>query len=193
MSDLYGRGARELQDRFDARRLADRLDQRLVRDHLTPENRALIESLDMFFLATVDERGRPSCSYKGGDPGFIKAADEKTLIFPSYDGNGMFLSLGNVLETREVGLLFVDFVGQTRLRVNGVATLDMSPEVCAAFTGAQLVVRVTVREVFPNCSRYIHKYQLLERSRFVPQPEVPAPTPAWKEASWAADVLPNKS
>jgi len=192
MSNLYGRGARELQDRFDTRRLADRIDERLVRDHLTEENRQLIESLDMFFMATVDERGHPSCSYKGGEPGFVQAVDEKTLIFPSYDGNGMFLSLGNVIETAEVGLLFVDFARPTRLRVNGVASLDDSPELCARFAGADLVVRVTVREVFPNCSRYIHKYALVERSRFVPKADVTPPTPAWKESSWAVDVLPKK-
>jgi len=192
MSNLYGRGARELQDRFDSRRLADRIDERLVRDHLTAENRALIEGLDMFFMATVDERGLPSCSYKGGDPGFVRAIDERTLIFPSYDGNGMFLSLGNVLETREVGLLFVDFVRPTRLRVNGTASLDDAPELLGRFAGATLVVRVTVREVFPNCSRYIHKYELVERSRFVPKDGVEAPVPAWKEASWAVDVLPKQ-
>src|SRR6266568_5068849 len=117
MSDLYGRGPRELQDRFDTRRLADRIAGTLVRDAIGDDDRAFIERMDMFFLATVDPQGRANCSYKGGDPGFVRVLDARTLAFPSYDGNGMFLSLGNVAETHEVGLLFIDFDKRTRLRL----------------------------------------------------------------------------
>ena len=63
----------------------------------------------MFFLATADEHGMPQCSYKGGDPGFVRVVDEHTLAFPSYDGNGMYLSLGNLLVNPQVGILFIDF------------------------------------------------------------------------------------
>lgn len=76
----------------------------------------------MFFLATADAQGRPSCSYKGGEPGFVRVLDEQTLAFPRYDGNGMFLSLGNALENPHVGLLFIDFVRARRLRFNGEAS-----------------------------------------------------------------------
>jgi hypothetical protein len=190
MSDFYGEGARRLQDEFDTRRLADRIESRLMRDHIDDDARAFIERMDMFFLATVDRRGRPSCSYKGGDPGFVRVLDPRTLAFPSLDGNGMYVSMGNVLETAEVGLLFIDFIGQSRMRLDGTATIDPKDELLPSFPEAELVVRVKVREVFPNCPRYVHKMQLVERSRFVPKRAQPTPVPSWKRAEWACDVLP---
>ena len=108
---LYGPHQRELQDRFDTRRLADRLEERNLRETIDADDRAFIEARDMFFLATIGEDGILQCSYKGGDPGFVRVLDERTLAFPSYDGNGMFLSLGNLSGNPSVGLLFVDFDG----------------------------------------------------------------------------------
>jgi len=191
MSKLYGVGARQLQDRFGTRPLADRIEERLVTDALDAGDRAFIERRDMFFLATVDARGHASCSYKGGAPGFVRVLDPRTLAFPGQDGNGMFLSLGAVVETGEVGLLFIDFEGQARLRVNGTATIDPDDALRAAWPEAQLVVRVAIREVFPNCPRYIHKYALVERSAFVPSPACTTPVPSWKRDAWAADVVPD--
>ena len=189
MSEFYRPGQRTLQDRFDTRRLADRIHQRLVRDRFTDDDRAFLARMDMFFLATVDAEGRPSCSYKGGAPGFVQVVDDTTLAFPSYDGNGMFVSMGNVLDAPAVGLLFIDFENQTRLRVSGDASIDMNDPLLAACPEAQFVVRVRARAIFPNCPRYIHKMQLVERSRFTPGVCAPTPVPAWKRSEWAADVV----
>ena len=188
---FYNDGSRELQERFDSVRLADRLEDRIVRPVLSPEQQAFIASLDCFFLATADAEGRPSCSYKGGDPGFLRALDERTLAFPSYDGNGMFVSLGNALVNPEVGLLLIDFERGERMRVHGTASIvDDNDPLVASFEGAQLVVRVDVREVFPNCPRYIHRRTLVERSDFVPRAGCESPVPDWKRSSLANDVLP---
>ena len=189
--ERYGRGARELQQTFGTRRLADRIDERLVKDAIPEGDAAFIERADMFFLATVDARGHANCSYKGGDPGFVRVLDPRTLAFPSQDGNGMYLSMGAILEVGEVGLLFIDFEAQSRLRVNGKATIDPDDPLLRAYPEAQLVVRVAVREVFPNCPRYIHKYALVERSRFVPRSDCATPVPSWKRAEWAVDVVPE--
>src|SRR5688572_23601352 len=185
-SSLYHSGSRDLQDRFDTRRLADRLEERIVADTLDDEDKAFIESVDMFFLATVDAEGRPNCSYKGGDPGFVRVVDEqpstgaagaqgvrgrrewRTIAFPNYDGNGMYLSMGNILVNPHVGLLFIDFENQTRFRFNGEATISQDDPLLAIYPEAQFIVRVRAREVFPNCPRYIHHYELVERSGFVP-------------------------
>jgi uncharacterized protein len=180
---MYNDGSRSLQDRFDTRRLADRIEERLVRDQITDEDRAFIEARDMLFLATADADGHPQCSYKGGDPGFVRVLDDKTLEFPSYDGNGMYLSGGNVAMNPNVGLLFIDFEKGRRLRVNGTATIVDSDE--------QFVFRVQVTEVFPNCPRYIHKYTLVERSHFVPRAGKKPPVPSWKTKEWSRDVLPE--
>ena len=190
MSELYGDSHRRLQREFDTERLADRIEQRLLRSHLTGEDRAFIEQLDMFFIATADSAGRPNCSYKGGEPGFVRVLDEHTLVFPNYDGNGMYLSMGNAAANPHVGLLFVDFERQQRLRVNGMAGIEPAGSLESPYPEAQFVVKVAVRQVFPNCPRYIHKLNLVERSKFVPRPAQPTPVPGWKRMDWASDVLP---
>lgn len=193
---FYHDGSRALQDQFDTRRLADRLEERyLSRRAIDDEDRAFIERMDMFFLATADAEGRPQCSYKGGDPGFVRVLDTQTLAFPNYDGNGMYLSMGNVLKNAHVGLLFIDFTSArpSRLRLNGVASIDPTDELTADYPEAEFVVRVRATEVFPNCPRYIHRMALVERSRFVPRAGRDTPVPEWKRSDWACDVLPQVS
>jgi uncharacterized protein len=190
MSGIYRESHRQLQDRFDTRRLADRLDERIVHDRLTDKERAFIERQDMFFLATADAEGRPNCSYKGGDPGFVRVLDERTVAFPSWDGNGMYLSAGNLLENPNVGMLFIDFERQNRMRLNGVASIDDNDPLLAEYPGAQLIVRVKIREAFPNCPRYIHKLQRVESSPYVPRAGCTPPVPDWKRSDLARGVLP---
>jgi len=144
----------------------------------------------MFFIATADAEGRPNCSYKGGDPGFVTAVDDQTLAFPNYDGNGMYLSMGNVDATQRVGLLFIDLEGQRRMRVDGTAELRHDDPLLERYPAAQFVVRVRAERIYPNCPRYIHKYQLVERSAFVPRVGAAPPIPGWKQSEWALDVLP---
>jgi uncharacterized protein len=179
------------QDQFDTRRVADRIDDLLVSERIDDNAKAFIEARDMFFLATCDADGNPQCSYKGGDPGFVRVVDDRTIAFPVYDGNGMFLSLGNIRAHANVGMLFIDFEHPNRLRLNGIASVDLDDPLRADMTGAALVVRVRTSHVFPNCSRYIHEMKLVERSKFVPKPEVEAPIPDWKRMTWAQDYLPG--
>jgi predicted pyridoxine 5'-phosphate oxidase superfamily flavin-nucleotide-binding protein len=187
----YHEGSRALQDAFDTRRLADRLEERKVHAEITEEDRAFIEALDCFFLATADEQGRPTCSYKGGDPGFVRVLAPDALAFPNYDGNGMYLSMGNLLRNPEVGLLFVDFERGRRLRLQGTARIERAGELVASWPRAQFAVVVTPHAVFPNCPRYIHRRTLVERSQYVPRGEAEPPVPSWKRSDWARDVLPR--
>lgn len=188
---VYHEGNRTLQDRYDTRRLADRIEERIVRETIDADDRAFIEARDMFFVATSDEEGRPTCSYKGGEPGFVRVVDQRTIAFPIYDGNGMYLTSGNMLVNPNVGLLFIDFTGRRRLRLDGVASVDEHDELLGEYPEAQFVVRVRAERVYPNCPRYIHKYELVERSRFVPKQECDTPVPRWKTEEWSADVLPG--
>ena len=191
MAGIYNAGSRALQERFDTVRLADRIEERSFADAtIDDDDRAFIEGADMFFLATADAEGRPQCSYKGGEPGFVRVLDDRTIAFPSYDGNGMYLSLGNAAVNPHVGLLFIDFERRSRMRLNGIASVDMDDPLCAEYPEAQLVVRVRATQVFPNCPRYIHRYELVERSRFVPKESCRTPAPAWKTREWSRDVLP---
>jgi len=189
---MYHEGSRTLQDRFDSRRIADRLEEVTVHEELTPDDVAFIERSPMFFLATADADGWPDCSYKGGLPGFVRAVGPKTLAFPSYDGNGMFRSLGNTLVNDRVGMLFLDFERPRRIRVQGRASLHHDDELLAGFEGAQLVVRIAIERIFPNCPRYIHRMQLVEPSVYAPQPGHEPPVPDWKRMEVFRDHLPRE-
>ena len=150
-SIMYHEGNRRLQDRFDSRRISDRLEQKLTRTQFTADDKAFIESLPYFFLATADAAGRPDCSFKGGMPGFVRVTAANELAFPDYDGNGMFKSLGNILVNPEVGLLFIAMHGKPqRLRVSGSATMNADDPLLGQTVGAQLIVRVAARAIYPN-------------------------------------------
>jgi predicted pyridoxine 5'-phosphate oxidase superfamily flavin-nucleotide-binding protein len=185
----YSEASRHLQDRFDTRRLANRLADVKIHREFTDADREFIQAQSMFFLATVDQHGQPTCSYKGGDAGFVTVVDKATLAFPNYDGNGMYLSMGNVTQTGRVGILFIDFERQRRMRVDGVAELAFEPHVMERYPECQFVVQVRATAIYPNCPRYVHQYKLVERSPFVPRSGVVTPTPEWKRSDWARDVL----
>ena len=180
-SIMYHEGNRQLQDAFDSRRISDRLEEKLTRTAFTAEDKTFIESAIYFFMATADGDGRPDCSFKGGAPGFVRVTAPAELAFPDYDGNGMFKSLGNLLVNANVGLLFIDLHERPRrLRVNGEARVSRDDPLLAHTVGAQMIVRVTARAIFPNCPRYLPKMQLTEPSKYVPQPACDPVEPAWK-------------
>lgn len=192
MTEIYGEQHRAMQDAFETKNLADRVNAIIVAEDIDDERKGFIETRDIFFLTTIDHRGYPTCSYKGGNPGFVKVLDSKTLAFPSYDGNGMFLSMGNITANNKVGMLFIDFETPHRIRVHGSASIDRNDPLIAEFHGAQLVVRVTVTEVFINCPRYIHKYQRVAASKYVPQTECATPPAQWKRIDAIQDALPER-
>lgn len=188
---LYHRGNREMQDKFDTRRLADRLDEVLVSEVLGHSDVAFIESVDHFFLATVNPDGVPTVGYKGGAPGFVRAVDERTLAFPNYNGNGMYMAMGNILENSMVGMLFINWEKGHRLRLHGSATIDHEDELLPQYPEAQFVVRVHTTAIWPNCPRYVHRMERRGQSTFVPQEGRRTPVPSWKRSDWAVDVLPE--
>lgn len=191
MTPFYGAQQRALQDRFDTRRIADKLEAMILRSELGEPEQAFIAGRDMFWLSSVDAHGWPSVSYKGGDPGFVRALDAQTLVFPSYDGNGMFYSLGNIAATAKVGLLFMDLEAPHRVRVQGTASVGDDAALLAQFPGAQLVVRVAVAQVWQNCPRYVHRYRKVQPSKYVPRADCPTPLAGWKRIDLLQDDLPG--
>ena len=186
---FYTASHRALQDRFETRGLADRLESEDVVDHLGDYEKRFVEAAAMFFVTTVDHRGQPTVSYKGGNPGFVRVLDSRLLAFPSYNGNGMYYSAGNLGDNQKVGLLFIDFERPQRLRIHGDASVSLEDPLLADFPGAQFIVRVKVREAFDNCPRYIHRMKLVEHSKYVPSRDGSAPRPAWKRLQYVQDVL----
>lgn len=190
---MYHDGNRELQDAFGSRALADRLEDKLKRDRFTPDDAAFIEGVGFFFLATADAQGRPDCSFKGGPPGFVRVAAPDRLVFPDYDGNGMFKSLGNIAVNANVGILFIAMGdAPRRLRVNGRAQIARDDPAMADVPGAQLLVRVTPEAIFPNCPRYIPNLQLMEASPYLPKAAEPPLEPKWKSFEIFAGVVPPR-
>lgn len=190
MSIMYHEGNRRLQDQFESRPIADRLEERLTRTTFSDDDRQFIESEIYFFLATADAEGRPDCSFKGGPSGFVRVVGPSEIAWPDYDGNGMFKSLGNILVNAEVGILFIALHGKPRrLRINGAATVSREDPLLAMTVGAQLIVRVRARAIFPNCPRYIPQLSLLDESPYVPRPGRTPLEPAWKQFESFKDVV----
>jgi hypothetical protein len=190
MSELYSDTHRAFQDLHDTRRLADRLEA-MAHGEFDSNDRAFIASAAFFFLSTVDQKGRPTVSYKGGPPGFVRVSNAAELVFPVYDGNGMFLSLGNIAGTAQVGLLFIDFESPRRLRIQGAAAV-IPNEGPHHSPGAVHLVQIAVSQIFVNCGRYIHNLSLRRSSPHVPDESGRQPFPDWKRIDVIADALPDR-
>lgn len=190
MSRLYGDQHRDLQDSFDSRAMADRVEQLAVSTEIDDGTRQFIESRDMFFLTTIDHKGRPTVSYKGGQAGhFVKVIDDKTLAFPSYDGNGMYFSMGNIQGNPEIGLLFIDFEKPHRIRVQGTAQVSATDPLLKEWKEADMVVRLSISVLWRNCPRYIHRYEKVKTSHYVPNNDCETPIATWKRVHEVQDVL----
>lgn len=189
MSEFYTPTQRRLQDEFATRSLADRLAEALVSSELSAEQTAFVHGQNMFFLSTMDELGFPSASYKGGAAGFVRVPDSGTLTFPSYDGNGMFLSLGNIEHNPKVGLLFIDFQTPHRLRIRGEARLLREGPMVSSYPGADVVVEVAIASVWQNCPRYVHKMSMAAQSPYVPNQDGSARLALWKRIDVVQDVI----
>lgn len=191
MSRLYGEQHRSIQDAFGTRAMADRVEELVCRTEFDDSAKGFIESLEMFYLSSIDHQGRPTVSYKGGDAGFVKVIDNTTLIFPSYDGNGMFFSMGNISTNPQVGLLFISLETPNRLRVQGTASISKDPALMENFKEADFVVTVKLSELWQNCPRYIPKYEKVRDSRYVPREHCETPLAGWKQLDLVQDVLPE--
>jgi predicted pyridoxine 5'-phosphate oxidase superfamily flavin-nucleotide-binding protein len=190
MSIMYHEGNRALQEKFDSRPMADRLEEKLMRTAFTTDDKSFIESCPYFFLATADAEGRPDCSFKGGMPGFVQVTGDAELVFPDYDGNGMFKSLGNIKVNPNVGMLFIAMHGKPkRLRVNGTALVSDNDPLIQQTVGAQLIVGVKARAIFPNCPRYIPNMEMTGPSIYTPQPKCDPVEPSWKASDDFKDVV----
>lgn len=189
MTSLYSDDHRALQEKFGTTKLAVMLDTNWVHDAIKDEERAFIEAADMFFLSTVDPEGNPTVSYKGGPTGFVKVLDGNRIVFPGFDGNGMFLSMGNIEGQHKVGLLFVDFEKPNRLRLQGTARMLSESPLMADYTEAKYLVEVTVTKVWINCPRYIHKYAKVAQSVYVPRPDRETPLASWKRLDMIQEAL----
>ena len=189
MGDFFTLAQRELQGEFETTDLADRIVEAVVTEELSDPQAEFIHSRNMFYLSTIDESGYPSCSYKGGDLGFVRVINPVTIVFPNYDGNGMFMSMGNIQDKAKVGLLFIDFETPQRLRLRGEARCLREGPMLDSYPGANLVVEISVNHVWVNCPRYVHRMQPLEQSPYLPGKDGAVSLALWKRVDLIQDAL----
>lgn len=188
--ELFHDGMRELQDKYDGRRIADAIGGTRTHSEFWDSERELIEQAPCFFLATAHD-GHVDCSIKSGDPGFVKVVGANVIEFPDYDGNSQFRSLGNIIRSPRVGLLFVRFDGRSlRMRASGMASVHDEPEALARHHGARRVVRIVCDAIFPNCPRYVPDFGGDGRSIYTPRPGERPPVPEWKTRPHLNPLLP---
>jgi predicted pyridoxine 5'-phosphate oxidase superfamily flavin-nucleotide-binding protein len=190
MSIYYSKQHRALQAQFGTEKMAERIEQLASHNEFNDDAKGFIEHSEMFFLTTINDKGQPTVSYKGGEIGFVKVLDANTLIFPSYDGNGMFLSMGNIVGNANIGMLFISFQTPHRIRVQGTATISQDAKLLAHYKEADFVVTVKLAELWQNCPRYIPKYEKVRDSRYVPRADCETPLAEWKRVDLLQDVLP---
>jgi len=131
-----------------------------------------VEAQPFFFIATAGADGHCDASFRGreydasGNPlPVLRVIDERRLIFPDYSGNGLYNSLGNILLNPHIGMLFLDFARQRRVRINGTATiLEANDEIREVWPMAQGAVLVTVEQAYGNCQARIPRMDMVERS-----------------------------
>lgn len=190
--EFYSDTQRKVQAEHDSVNLADAVVAAIVSDEIQEEQIEFISSRDYFFLSTVSAKGEPTVSYKGGPVGLVQVVSPSKIVFPNYDGNGMFYSMGNTTETGKVGLLFIDMETPLRVRLQGTAKVSKNTDLMALFPGSNMVVEVDVDSVFYNCARYIHKHKRVETSKYVPDDKGEQPFPAWKRIDLLQEVLQPK-
>jgi uncharacterized protein len=173
-SQLPGSGGEHaLQERLGMARRAAAFYNKQMLDHLNPLMLEYLATQEMAFIATADGHGECDCSFRAGPPGFVRALDERTLIYPELRGNGVMASMGNMAENPNIGILFVDFYDSTiGLHVNGRAGV-VDDEAVRAFgpmlerfdpslfelpegtKAAEQWVVVHVEEAYIHCSKHI--------------------------------------
>ena len=146
-------------------------------DHVNAEYRAFIEAAPFFALSTNGPEG-VDCSPRGDEPGFVRVADERTLMIPDRRGNNRVDSLRNIVRDPRVSLLFlIPGVGET-IRVIGRASISTDPALLESFVFAgktpRSVIVVSVESVYFQCSKAIIRSKLWDATRHIDRRSLPS-------------------
>src|SRR5690242_9284807 len=146
-------------------------------DHVNPHYRQFIEAAPFFALATCGPEGL-DCSPRGDDPGFVRVADEKTLLIPDRRGNNRIDTLRNLMHDPRVALLFlIPGCGET-IRVNGRAKISTDPALTDSFIvqgkAPRTVIVVAVDRIYFQCAKAIVRSKLWDSSRHIKRDSLPS-------------------
>lgn len=155
-------GERALQVKYDSQARAMAFYENQMLDYLNPSMRDFISRREMVFVSTADRQGNCDSSFRSGEPGFVEVVNDKTLRYPEYRGNGVFASLGNIVENPRIGLLFIDFFESCMgLHVNGTAYIvERSVE---DDERVERWVVIHVDEAYIHCSKHIPLLKKLDK------------------------------
>ena len=137
-------------------------------DVLDAEQQAWIRQADTFFIGTFHPEAGADASHRGGNPGFVRVLDEKTLLWPDYRGNSMFNTLGNVSAYPQAGLLFLNFDTGATLQLTGTAKIIWDMHHAEEFPGAQRLVEFQCNEVIETQSVIPLRWRFHDYSPFNP-------------------------
>jgi len=130
---------------------------------VTPELKAFLAELDMFYLGTANSEGQPYIQYRGGSPGFLRVIDEKTLGFADFGGNRQYITLGNLAENPKAFIFLMDYARSRRVKLWGTARvvedqtlLDQLRD--PTYSGkAERAILFQIEAWDVNCPQHIHK------------------------------------
>jgi uncharacterized protein len=146
-------------------------------DHLGPHYRSLIEASPFCALATCGPEGL-DCSPRGDAPGFVRIADEKTLMIPDRRGNNRIDSLRNIIRDPRVALLFLIPGMSETMRVNGRAAISTDPALLESFKvdgkTPRCVIVVTVERAYFQCAKAIVRSKLWDPATRVERAKLPS-------------------
>src|SRR3712207_4149446 len=147
-------------------------------DRITPDYRRLIEASPFFVVATSGPEGL-DCSPRGDMPGFVRIADERTLMLPDRRGNNRVDSLRNIVRDPRAALLFLIPGSGTTLRANGRAHLETDPELLASFAvegkAPRSVIVFRVESIYFQCTRAVLRARLWDAESRVAPESLPSP------------------
>jgi uncharacterized protein len=146
-------------------------------DHISDHYQRFIEVSPFVVLATVGPEGL-DCTPRGDPPGFVRVADEHTVMIPDRRGNNRIDTLRNLVRDPRISLLFlIPGVGRT-LRINGRAAISVDPELCASFTmedkAPRSVIVVTAERVYTQCPKALVRSRLWDPGLHVAESALPS-------------------
>ena len=150
------------QEKYGTQHMASNILESVNTSRIYAHLKKIINGCSYFFLATASKDAKVNVNFKGGEKGFVHVIDENTILFPDYDGNGIFHGLNDIMENPNVGMLFIDFNTSQRFKINGVATIIDDSKTVTKYLDWKgfseyptRIIKVNVTYVLGNCSKYI--------------------------------------
>jgi len=148
-----------------------------ILDRLEKHSKNFISKSPFFIMSTYDSEGRADASPRGGQPGFVRILDDHTLLFPDSKGNNRVDSLMNLVETKQIGCLFLIPGIEETLRINGTANISIKEEYLNLFAEERnppkTCIEITINEVFLHCAKALMRSELWNDTFRIERPDFP--------------------